>query len=267
MDFGALRDKSRNTRLLILAHLHERPTATFSEIANHLDISVQAVSVHAKGLTKEGYLSHQGNHHAVTSKGLQWLHEAVRDLHAAVGRLGQQLDVIHTTSAIATQPIRGGDAVVLYMHEGDLAARPGTDGASRGIAQHDADAESEVVVGELSGMVELQPGSITVVTVPEPAAGGSRRVATDRLTAKLADARFDRIGALGTGAAILARRVGPLHIEFAVPESCFNAAERGLNVLLYASRDRLVEALQTIERHNRQTLRHIPVATWEAPTA
>ncbi|MFO1535011.1 MAG: winged helix-turn-helix transcriptional regulator [Thermoplasmatota archaeon] len=267
----ALRDRTQATRILILAHLQSRPGATLSEVAEALGITVQAVSAHARAMARAGWTASQDGAYRPTPKGLQALHEGVRQLRDAVAELAAPLDVIQVTSAVAAAPIKAGDLVGLYMVDGDLEARPARDAPSRGRAVADAKPGGEAIVTDLKGIVNLEPGRLVVASLPAAAEGGIARVDRERLRKKLAAAVTPRkVGAHGTGARILARELakggGPrLDFEFAADRACFNAAECGLDVVLLVTRDRLPEVMQAFERLNAQTLRRVPVELLEAP--
>lgn len=260
-----LRDRSEVTRLLILAELEREPGATLSDVAERLDVTVQAVSTYAKDLVRMGLLA-EGGPQRVTPKGLQTLHEGVRQLRAAVDSVATPLAVIRVASAVAATRIREGDRVGLVMEGGDLHARARHRAASMGRALADAEPGEEVVVGDLTGLVDLQPGKITVVALPSPMEGGVARVDVPRLRALLKEhPRVDKVAALGTGARVLAKRLGTVDLDFAAERAAFNAAERGLSVRLFVSRDRLPEAMQAFEQGNAGTLRRVPVELVEAP--
>ncbi|MEO7397059.1 MAG: winged helix-turn-helix transcriptional regulator [Ilumatobacteraceae bacterium] len=268
-----LRDRTGITRLLILAELERRPGTTLSDAAGVLGVTVQAVSAHAKELSALGWLHTQEGTYRATPKGLQSLHEGVRHLHDAVAALAAPLDVIQLTSAVAASPVQVGDLVGLFMEEGDLAARPARDAPSRGKARNAAKAGEEVIVGDLQGMVKLEPGRLTILSLPGPAEGGIAsidREALRRSVARKASQAGPRMGAHGTGARVLARWLakqghGQLDFEFAADRAAFNAAERGLDVLLLVTRDRLAEVMESFERLNSDTLRRVPVELIEAP--
>jgi putative transcriptional regulator len=267
-----LRDRTRTTRMLILARLAARPGTTLSEVAAELGVTVQAVSAHAKGMAEAGWLAPGEGGYRPTPRGLQAIHEGVRELRDAVAALAAPLDVIQVASAIAAAPVRSGEEVGLFMAEGDLEARPGAHAPSRGRARNDAKAGEEVIVGDLQGLVKLEPGRLTVVAVPGPGEGGIARVDRARLARRLAQLAPERAGAHGTGARILARSlVGKglpsLDFEFAADRAAFNAAERGLDVVLLVSRERLPEAMQAMDRLNAETIRRVPIEQWEAPDA
>lgn len=263
-----LRDRTAITRLLIVAELHRRPRATLSDVAGALGVTVQAVSVHARALAATGQLRVEDGAYTVSPKGVQALHEGVRHLHQSLNELAAPLDVIQVTSAIAAGPIAAGQTVGLYMEDGDLAARPAAANApSRGKARNGARAGEEVIVGELQGMVRLEPGRLTLVSVPGPGEGGVARVDRAGLARLLHGRRPAKVGAHGTGARVLARALDGFapHFEFAADRAAFNAAELGLDVLLFVTRDRLPEVIEAVERLNAGTLRRVAVELIEAP--
>lgn len=263
-----LRDKSSVTRILILAELEREPGATLSDIAQRLAVTVQAVSTYAKALVADGLLSAESGPYRVTPKGLQHLHEGVRQMRSAVDAVASPLAVIRVTSAVAGTRVKSGDRVGLVMQDGDLWAKARHRASSMGRALHDAEPGDEVVVTDLSGVVDLTAGRIRVVAVPSPMEGGVARVDVPRLRALLRDGpKPDKVGAVGTGARILAGRVGEVHFEFAAERAAFNAAVRGLDVRLFVSRDRLPDVMQAFEQENGQTLRRVPVELVEAPEA
>lgn len=263
MDARRLRDATGNTHLLILAILERRRPTTLSRVAQDLAITVQAVSSHARLLAARGWLAQEEGMYRVTPDGLQALHEGMRALRDAVDAVARPLSVIHTTSALAAAPVRAGQRVGLRMRGGDLAAHPEWQAASEGMARGDAQQGDEVIVADLRGVVELAPGRITVVRVPSPAEGGISGVDEEALAETDAPGL---VGARGTGARILARRLhGRLDLAFAADQAAFNAAERGLDVLLYVTRDRSPETLQALERLNEQTIHRVPIRLVEAP--
>ncbi len=264
-----LRDKSGNTRLLILAQLQQRPGSTLSDIAGRLGVTVQAVSSYARDLSADGAMQGGSGGYRVTARGLGLLHEGARRLRDAVEEVTAPLRDVRVTSAVAADVVAANQMVGLFMQDGDLVARPGADSTSRGVAIADAVAGTEVIVGELEGIVDLAPGRLTIVALPSPVEGGISRVDADALRTLLAARGVpDRVGALDTGARILARQlIARLDFEFAADYAAFNAAERGLEVLLIASRDSLPETMRALEQLNGRTLRRVPIDLLDAPEA
>jgi putative transcriptional regulator len=265
-------EKNSLTRLLLLRELAFEPRAPLRRVADRLGISVQAVSVHARRLTQQGYLRRTANGSGgafeLTPKGIQGLHEGFTLLKRTVDDSIARMAVVRVTSAIAAAPVAQGDSVGLFMEQGELMARPGAASPSTGTAIGSAEAGDEVQVRDLSGVVALVPGPLTVLRVPSPEEGGSRRVSVRRTKALLREKAVDaaRVGALGTAARALAGKLGlSVHLHFAPVEASFNAAELGVPVLLLVSRDLLPEALVTLDARNSRTLRRVPIVMLDAP--
>lgn len=263
-----LRDRTAVTRLLVLRAFRERPRTTFREIGAELDVTVQAVSTYVHGLAEDGLLEDRDGGFAVTPSGLAALTEGLARLKRAVDEAYTPLAVVDLASAIAGNRIAPGDEVGLFMEAGDLVARAGAESASRGRAVTAAERGEEVIVRDLAGVVDLKPGRLVVLKVPSPVEGGSRRVPARRVRAALAREGLDaaRVGAFGTGARALARRAGlAVDFDFAGVEASFNAAELGLDVALFVSRDLLQDALQVLDERNARTLRRVPIAIVDLP--
>ena len=120
MTLRPLRDRTATTRVLILAALESRPTATLSDVASELDVTVQAISAHAQEMARMDLLTVEEGSYRPTPKGRQALHEGVRQLRDAVTALAAPLDVIQVTSAVAAAPVAEGQVVGLFMVEGEL---------------------------------------------------------------------------------------------------------------------------------------------------
>lgn len=264
---AVFRDRTHLTRLLVLRELHVHKRRTLREIADALGVSVQAVSTYAKGLAVDGLLAERGGRYQPTPKGLQVLQEGFARLRRVVDDALAPLTVIEATSAIAREPVRAGDEVGLFMEDGHLVAWKRESG-SRGRALADADVDGEVVVGDLTGVVALEPGRLLVLQVPGPLEGGSARVHADAVTTaiKARGFRDPRVAAEGTGALVLATRAGlRVDFSFASVDAAFNAAERGLDVVLLVTRDLVRDAFAVIDERNARTLKTVPVDVVDLP--
>jgi putative transcriptional regulator len=265
---STLRDRTRLTRLLILRELVTRPEAPLRELAATLEVTPQAVSTHVKKLMTGGLLVEQDGHRVVTPDGMQALMEGFQEIKRLVDHALEPLPLVQVADAIAAAPVTKGQRVGLVMEDGRLMARPGVRAASTGVAVADAAAGQDVIVRDLSGVVELTPGRLLVVRVPGPETGGSRRVdmAGLRLLLKAQKARPARVGAVGLGATVVVRRLGwSLDFEFAAPSAAFHACELGLETALIVSEDRLKEVVAVLDARNAATIRRVRVDVVEAP--
>ncbi len=255
---SALRERGRWTRASMLSLMAERPGISRSAIARQLGLTTQAVSVQAQELVEAGLASDEDGLRP-TPQGIEMLHGDTEALIAAVQGLRAPVADIETLSAVAAAPIQSGQVVGLWMRNGDLMADPAHVGTSRGIAVAAAAHGDEVCVRNPQGVVELTPGTIHVIRVPEPDQGG---LATVAMQARIPHTGL--VASVGTGATILARRMGRLDMPFAGAEGALNAAQRGIDVRLYVSGDQVADALRVIEAGNRGPLR-VTVSVEDAP--
>lgn len=260
-----LRDRSLNTRLLILSEMLREPGVSLSEVARRLGITVQAISNHAQALLRDGALAQEHRSYRVTAVGVDRLQSGVDRLVDAVSQLRRPLQRVASASAVAAGALRSGQQVGLVMEGGELMAYPDSDAASQGVVREGAKAGQEVIVERLEGVVSLTPGRLTVLVLPGPAEGGGRVADLDALAAIVAELDVARVAAVGTGARAAARQVGRLDDPFAGTDAAFAAAEHGLDVVLLCSRDRWAEAMERLETRNGRTLARIQVDVRDAP--
>lgn len=228
-----LRDPARLTRLLVLGAIHDG-AQKLADIAQRLEISNQSAGGHVRALRDAGHVDAQMH---VTPAGRQWLIDEARITQEAARRIAAGASRLRVVSARAAVDLEAGMRVGLRMVEGDLEAAPGP-AESTGVVRIGAQAGAEVVVEGLQGVVALEPGTITLHVVPGPAEGGAGRCDGPRPAGLVA--------ALGTGAWLAAQDWG-VDVRFAPVEGALNAAQRGLDVTLVVSRDRLAEALASLD--------------------
>lgn len=261
------RERKRLTELLVLREILLAPSS-LRGVATRLGVTVQAVSVHVRRMTKAGLVERGDAGYQPTAPGIQALQEGFRDLKRSVDDTLARMTVVKATSAVAGNAIREGDRVGLLMEAGVLVARTGRGASSTGVAVHDAADGEEVLVRDLAGVVDLRPGRLVVLRVPAPEEGGSRRVAPRKLRALLRERGVhpDRVAALGTPARVLSARLQlapPL--DFAPVEAAFHAAELGLSVVLLVSRELVKDALAVLDARNERTLVRVPIEILDAP--
>ncbi|MGQ0535413.1 MAG: DUF7839 domain-containing protein [Methanobacteriota archaeon] len=263
-----LRDRTLLTRLLILREFVSRPDAPLRDVAKALGVTPQAVSGHVAALSRDGLVAEGSGRRVVTPSGVQALQEGLRSVKRAVDEALEPLAVVDVTSAIAKTRIRRGEAVGLFMEDGELVARAGRTSASVGRAVDAAEPDDEVLVRDLAGVVELRPGRLWVVRLPGPEEGGSRAVNGRRLQSQLAARSVApaRVGAVGAGAKVVVGRLGlRLDFSFAAARATFHAAELGLDVALFVTRDLVKDTLDILDAANAATLRRVPIEIVEAP--
>jgi len=141
-----LRDLRRNTELLILVEIIQSPSARMKEIADKLDVTVQAVSQYLAAMRKEGLVREQKGRIRPTRKGMQLLQEHFTALKQEVDAALRRISVIDTCVAIAGGAIDQAQSVGLVMEDGMLMAYPGRKESSMGVAKEVASEGDDVLV-------------------------------------------------------------------------------------------------------------------------
>jgi putative transcriptional regulator len=255
-----LRDLRESTRLLFLHEVTSNRHTRLRTIAERLEMTVQGASEYARGLQRDGLLAIVDQEYRPTKKGVQFLHTRFRELRAFVDRAGRAMAVVETTAAVAGNSIRKGDRVGLFMEGGFLVAYADRDSPSTGMAVHSASQGAAIEIRDLTGIVGLRPGRIAIVRVPPPSERrGISAAAAGRI---LRNRKGFAVAAMDVDGRVAARELGLRpRIEFGVVSSIIEAAERGVDVLLFAPDERAAEIVQSIEASNARREDKIPYET------
>lgn len=227
-----LDNKRAATRFRILVEIAERqPAVSQGEIAEEVGVTSQAVSEYIRELVEDGYVEKEGrSRYRVTNEGVDWLFTVSDDVRRFADHVAEDvLGAMGEDAALATDDIEDGDTVSLTVENGFLHASPGEEGAATGVATTDAEAGTEVGVTGFEGVIDLEPGSVTILEVPSVRTGGSGAIDSESVAETCAGA--DVVVADGVEAIVACRRaaVEPA-TTFAVGEVATVAAERGLDV-------------------------------------
>jgi putative transcriptional regulator len=246
---GIFRSKRTATRHRILLRIIEyQPAIDQKEIAQSVDLTPQAISEHLQDLETCGHVQKHGRgRYEVIKRGADRLISQTNELQTLVEYVNREiLGGMEVETAVAAESIEDGEPVSLSVQGGRLRARPGEIGTATAIAMGNADRGREVGVTNFEGVLDYDPGTVKVVTVPEVQHGGCDEVATDRIAARAE--RRDRVAVVGMEAAVAARLAGlDTDIAFGVPTAVTQAAMKGLDVLVLAIDDErtpLVESLR-----------------------
>ncbi len=234
-----LDNKRVATRLRILVEIAERqPAVSQGEIAEEVGVTSQAVSEYIRELVDEGFVEKEArSRYRVTNEGVDWLFRAAENVRRFANHVTEDvLGAMGEDAAIATDAISEGDPVSLSIEDGLLRATPGTEGRATGVASTDAAAGTDVGVTNFEGVIELDPGTVTVLQVPPVRAGGSRAV--DGETVETVTEAVDRVVASGIEAVVALEQydVEPA-VTVAAGEVAAAATERGLDVAVVATTD------------------------------
>jgi putative transcriptional regulator len=248
-----LRDLRLSTELLILLEVIKNPHSKLKTIANKLDITVQGVSEYLRRMKKEGKIQNIGGEWRATKSGVDFLHSNFSELKDFVDSKMIELNIIDVCAAIARTPISKGDEVGLFMKDGVLCAYAGKDSRSKGIAVSDAEIDEDVAITDLDGMVALSPGMIHIVKLPSIREGGSGKVSANDIKKIMEKLNPEKVGVLdAVSQAVMKKAKMTPDFEFAALHSAIEAAEKGLNVMVFASSDQIAQVISTIEDTNTQ---------------
>jgi len=246
-----LRDLRSSTKLLILLELSVEPGIKMKELAAKLDMTPQGVSEYLKRMEAERLVRRSKRGHVPTKKGVALLHDGLGQLREFTCDAAARLQIISSCEALAGAAIKEGEEVSLVMEGGRLLAYPGKRGRSRGTAATTATKGREVLVTGLEGIVELEPGKVTVLELPPPGKGGSQIVKRAELMGLVKRVGPDIIGAVGAGAEALANKTGlELGLRFGIEKGAMEAAEKGMDVLILASGGRGAALISNMASEN-----------------
>jgi len=232
--------KGELTKFQILAEIAKgQPHLRQKDIADELGITVQAVSENLKTLVDEGWVETGSgqSRYKITKRGIEKVKTGANDLRKYAD---QVLDTMNTYKsvwpAIAREDLKEGEAVWLKMEEGTLYAGKEKTPAHAEVLHH-AQKGEDVALVSLGGTIELEPGFVVIIKLPTINQGGTRACELDHVQEilKKYEDRFQRVGVMGTVSRSMADKLGiKPDFEFATPQSAVAAANRGLNVLIFA---------------------------------
>ncbi|WP_255196744.1 MarR family transcriptional regulator [Halorarius litoreus] len=242
-----LENKRAATTFRVLAEIAERgPAVNQGEIAEAVGVTSQAVSEYIRELDERGFVEKEArSRYQVTKEGVDWLFQQAADVRRFADHVTEDvLGSMQEDAAVATATVAEGETVSLSIEEGLLHATPGDEGPATGVATTDADAGDVVGVTGFAGVIDLDPGSVTVYQVPPVRSGGR----VDEAALLTAADGTDLVAADGVEAVVALRDAGvEPDVTFAAGEVAADAASRGLDVVVVVTSDlagRVTDALR-----------------------
>ena len=240
-----LDDKRDATRFRILTEIAERqPAVSQGEIADSVGVTAQAVSEYIRDLSSDGFVTKEGrSRYRVTEEGVDWLLRSAADLRRFVDHVTDDvLGSVGEDAAIATAEIAEGEQVSLSLADGLLHATPGDRGPATGVATGAAAAHEAVGVTGFEGVIDLDPGIVTVQQVPPVRSG--EMSSPEALAAACEGA--DLVAAVGVEAVVALREVDIDPVRFAAGAVAADAAGRGLDCVVVVTSDRVGEVTDAL---------------------
>lgn len=245
-----LRDKKTLTRFLILYNSAVEAPGRLADIASELDMSEQAASNYISKMEEEDLIDKSSGTYHPTSKGMELVREVLENLGTILSEASGKIDLISTTTAIASESIREGDEVGLSMKDGLLHASLKKT-SSRGTALHDAEGGQPLRVGGLKGITEMEIGEIYLLK-SDLDSGADIENVVERLKSRISGLEYDKMAVMEETQFGLCTTMGVApDLIFAPIEASINAAEKGLDVLFMLSEDDLDRFIEKLSRRNK----------------
>lgn len=229
------------THFQILAEISKQnPHLKQKDLAESLGITIQAVSENIKILTEEGYITSNNGRapYKITQKGIDKVKKDAISLKKYTDEVFETMTNFKTIwPAIAKADLVTGQTVGLTMEEGLLYADLKQSNAT-GVVLADAKAGTDVALGDMKGMIELEKGEAVIVTLPPIKRGGSKGANLDLIKKLYENGTrdgnpIDKVAVIGTISHGVAHQIGlPIDIQYAAPQATANAAKKGLNVFV-----------------------------------
>jgi putative transcriptional regulator len=247
-----LKSKNLATKFQIMVEIAaHQPNIQQKDIAPRLGITSQAVSEYIRELIKDGWLSSEGrSQYKVTKDGVDWILQMSRQLHSYAWFVSKAVADISTTTAIADSDLAAGQPASLYMKDGLLfASRVIRGKGAKGITVTTAKKGQDIGIGNIAGVIKLEPAKVMVGKVPDVRDGGSKSTNLARLEKEVKKARL--VGVLGTEALVALRQIGikPDYVH-GVREAAIEAAYCGLPFLVVCSEDKVPILVPRLEEEN-----------------
>ncbi len=242
-----LDNKRAATKFRVLVEIAERqPAVNQGEIADAVGVTSQAVSEYIRELVDEGFVEKEArSRYRVTKRGVDWLFQQASDVRRFADHVTEDvLGSMQEDAAFATDDIESGETVSLSIEGGLLHATPGDGGPATGVATTNATAGSVVGVTGFAGIIDLDPGDVTVFQIAPIRSGQPGN--SERLAAKATES--DVVAAAGVEA-VAALRVSGIDpdVAFAAGAVAADAAGRGMDVVVVVTTDlagRVTDALR-----------------------
>ncbi len=239
------------TRFQILVEIAaNQPYIQQKDIARRIGITSQAVSDYISKLEKDRWISSDGrSRYRVTKEGVNWVLKSLRELQQYSSNAERVLTNINTWAAIADVDIKKGKTVGLVMRNGLLYAVVRSGNGAHGIATHSAREGEDVGITDIEGIVELEPGKIKILEIPDIQDGGTRNLNDDRLKRQLTHAGL--IGAIGTESIVALKKANKeANYIYGVTEAAVESARSGFEFTMICTSSASLPLQQKLSEEN-----------------
>ena len=236
----AFKKRGALTHFQILSEISKQdPHLKQKDLAEKLGITIQAVSENIKTLIELGYITSKDGRspYKITPTGIDKVKKDAISLRKYTDTVLETMNHYKTIwPAIAREELKKDDIVGLFMDDGVLYAHKKEENAT-GVVLDDAEEGMDVALTNLTGLIDMSVGEVTVINVPTIKDGGSKTCDLE-LIKKVYEKgtnsgeKIDKIAVAGTVSRAVVNKLNlPIDIEYAAPQATANAARKGLNVL------------------------------------
>lgn len=260
--YSILRSKREVSRLQILVEIAEhQPAVRQQEIAEKLGVTPQAISEYIREMVDEGMVSASGRgNYEVTKAGIEWVLENAESLEVYARHIRR--DIIQQVSvwtAIASEDLRAGDEVGVYMQNGFLYAGKSAQ-AAMGSVTASAKKGDDIGVAKLNGIIDHKEGVVHVCKVPRVQHGGSKKVQREKLLSVIDGVGM--VAAVGLEAYIALNAAGKKpDMFFGAREGVIEAAFHGIDCAIIIVDEEFTDFLKRLEGVSLQYVIHDLIAS------
>ena len=247
-----LRDKSFSAQIIILYELYTGEYSKLSPIAEKIGVTQQAISNYMKKMKKQNLVHKVDGKYRPTINGTYVLQTELLKLKKFVDERTERIPLVKNCIAIAKTPINAGDSVGLFMDDGWLVGYANKKSPSIGLADFDADVEDYVQVGNLEGIIDHRIGKVYFFKLSNRHSESSH-LNVESLQRNIGGLNVDRVGILDVVGRILCDKLNiKPDFEFGVIYAAIDAAQRGLNTVVFGLDEKLEESIELFEKINEK---------------
>ena len=173
----AFKKRGALTHFQILSEISKQdPHLKQKDLAEKLGITIQAVSENIKTLIELGYITSKDGRspYKITQSGIDKVKKDAISLRKYTDSVLETMNHYKTIwPAIAKEELKKDDIVGLYMEDGVLYAHKKEENAT-GVVLDDAEENMDVALTNLTGIIDMNVGEVTVINVPTIKEGGSK---------------------------------------------------------------------------------------------
>ncbi len=247
-----LQKRGALTHFQILGEISKQePNLKQKDLAERLNITIQAVSENIKILTEKGYITSNDGRapYKITQKGIAKVKKDAIILRKYSDSVLETMTYYKSVwPALAKEDLKEGDEVGLYMEDGKLYASLNAQTSAFADVIHDTKKGYDVSLTNLKGTIDIKNSK------------GSRsadmKLVKEIYTEKYKNYGFeslDKVAVIGTVSHAVANNLNiPIDIEYGVTSATVSAIRKGLNIFILCVGDMTKNITKELEDNDIQ---------------